>query len=201
MTPAPRFISWNCYPQIDLPKTAVPVDRVLPICRCFRTLQTLTQDTTYGVNPQFPQHGYQLYPGSETQAPRIISPFARLWSPTRMVPSNVVNSVSLRYGGPLTILMGEARPHLGWRPSNLILAMLLRWSRQGLGYDHTGSWRVRNIAHNQHSFRRQRQQCNTCNSGQLTITKVTRWFGQRVGSQKRDTTSTAFVSHRTFPRA
>jgi hypothetical protein len=94
---------WNGYPQIDLPKPPFQSIQFFQYVDVSGALQTLTQDTTYGVNPQFPQYGYQLDPGSETQAARLIPPFARPWPPTRMVPGNVVIQFRAGYGGPLTV--------------------------------------------------------------------------------------------------
>jgi len=96
---------WNGYPQIDLPKPPFQSITFFQYVDVSGTLQTLTQDTTYGVNPQFPQYGYQLDPGSDSQAARLIPPFARPWPPTRMVPGNVVIQFRCGYGGPLTISM------------------------------------------------------------------------------------------------
>ena len=94
---------WNGYPQIDLPKPPFQSITFFQYVDVSGTLQTLTQDTTYGANPQFPQYGYQLDPGSETQPARLISPFARPWPPTRMVPNNVLIQFRCGYGGPLTV--------------------------------------------------------------------------------------------------
>lgn len=98
---------WNGYPEIDIPKPPFQSLQFVQYVDVSGTLQTLTQDTTYGVNPAFPQYGYQLDPGSETQAARLIPPFARPWPPTRMVPGNVLIQFRCGYGGPLTVSMQE----------------------------------------------------------------------------------------------
>jgi uncharacterized phiE125 gp8 family phage protein len=95
----------NGYPEIDMPKPPLQSIASFQYVDVSGTLQTLTQDTTYGVDPTFPQYGYQLDRGSETQPGRLISPFARPWPPTRMVPSNVIIQFRAGYGGPVTVSM------------------------------------------------------------------------------------------------
>lgn len=96
---------WNGYPQIDMPKPPLQSIYSFQYIDVSGTLQTLTQDTTFGVDPQFPQYGYQLDRGSETQSGRLIPPFARPWPPTRMVPANVIVKFRAGYGGPITASM------------------------------------------------------------------------------------------------
>ena len=67
------------------------------------TLQTLLQDTTYGVSITEPQYGYQFIRGSETQGGQLIVSYPRIWPPTRMVPANVLIKFRCGYGGPLTV--------------------------------------------------------------------------------------------------
>lgn len=73
-------------------------------------LQTLLQDTTYGVNPAAPEYGYQLDRGGEEQPSKLIVSYPKLWPPTRMVPANVLVKFRCGYGGPLTVSTTEDSP-------------------------------------------------------------------------------------------
>jgi hypothetical protein len=66
-------------------------------------LQTLLQETTYGVDPAAPIYGYQLDRGGEEQPSKLIVSYPKVWPPTRMVPSNVLVKFRCGYGGPLTV--------------------------------------------------------------------------------------------------
>jgi hypothetical protein len=91
------------YPQIDLsppPFQSVDFFKYVDVAG---NVQALTIDATYGTNPTNPQYGYQLERGSETQAGRLLPPFARPWPPTRMVPSNVMVQFRCGFGGPITV--------------------------------------------------------------------------------------------------
>lgn len=101
---------WNGYPQIDLPKPPFQSVDFFKYVDVSGTVQELTVDTTYGTNPANPQYGYQLDRGSETQAARLLPPFARPWPPTRMVPANVLVQFRCGYGGPLTVTTAEGSP-------------------------------------------------------------------------------------------
>lgn len=91
---------WDGYPEILLP---VPPTQSIDFLRYVDTagnVQTLTLDTTYGNSSL--QYCYQFARGSETQAARLLSGWARPWPPTRMVPANVLVQFRCGYGGPLT---------------------------------------------------------------------------------------------------
>ncbi|MGC1784455.1 MAG: phage head-tail connector protein [Acidobacteriaceae bacterium] len=93
---------WNGYPQIELPKPPFQSVDAFNYIDVSGAVQALTIDTTYGTNPANPEYGYQLDRGSETQAARLLPPFARPWPPTRMVPANVMVQFRCGYGGPIT---------------------------------------------------------------------------------------------------
>lgn len=96
---------WNGYPQIELPKPPFQSIDSFQYVDVSGTVQTLTIDTTYGTDPANPEYGYQLDRGSETQAARLLPPFARPWPPTRMVPSNVMVKFRCGFGGPIICSM------------------------------------------------------------------------------------------------
>jgi uncharacterized phiE125 gp8 family phage protein len=96
---------WNGYPQIELPKPPFQSVDFVNYVDVSGAVQALTIDTSYGTNPANPEYGYQLDRGSETQAARLLPPFARPWPPTRMVPANVIVQFRCGYGGPITASM------------------------------------------------------------------------------------------------
>lgn len=103
---------WNGYPEIWLPKAPFQSVVSFTYIDVSGAAQTLTQDTTYGVNPQNPQYGYQLERGSETQPARLLPPFARPWPPTRLVPSNVIVVFRCGFGGPVTVSLAQGSAQL-----------------------------------------------------------------------------------------
>lgn len=88
--------------QILLPKLPFQTIGFMKYIDTSGILQTLTQDSSNGTDPAAPQYGFQLDPGSETQAARLLPPWARPWPPTRRVPSNVQVQFKCGFGGPIT---------------------------------------------------------------------------------------------------
>lgn len=99
---------WNGYPEIRLPFPPLQSIVSFQYIDVSGTPQTLTQDTTFGVNPQNPQYGYQLERGDDTRFGRLLPPFARPWPPTRMVPANVIVTYRCGFGGPITCSMSAS---------------------------------------------------------------------------------------------
>lgn len=173
---------WNGYPQIDLPKPPFQSIAFFKYVDVAGMLQILTQDTTYGVDPQFPQYGYQLDPGSETQPARLIPPFARPWPPTRMVPGNVVIQLRCGYGGPLTVSMTAdsavvtVQDGYKFNPGDaplLVGDMGLAVSVPGAG--ESGAPLITNIASVDGDGN-----ATLAMAASTTVTNVTAWFGQPV---------------------
>jgi hypothetical protein len=68
-------------------------------------VQTLTQETDYGVSPNDPIYGYQLDPGYDTRPARLLPPWAKPWPPLRRVANAVMVQYKCGYGGPVTASM------------------------------------------------------------------------------------------------
>ncbi len=93
----------NGYPQFPLPFPPFQSIDFFQYVDTGGVMETLTRDTTYGVNPQEPFYGYQLTPGGGIQPAWLTPPWARPWPPQRMVPANTVIQFRCGYGGPLTV--------------------------------------------------------------------------------------------------
>lgn len=65
------------------------------------TLQSLTEDTTYG-NSTSLQYTYQLATGGERAAARLTPSFGRPWPPIRWVPNNVLIQYKTGFGDTAT---------------------------------------------------------------------------------------------------
>src|SRR5690242_4477350 len=75
--------NWNGYPAILVPKPPFQSIISFQYVDVGGVLQTMAEDTTYGVNdPTF--YSYQLDPGGQTQPARILPAYARPWPPTRL---------------------------------------------------------------------------------------------------------------------
>lgn len=85
------------YPQIWIPKPPFQSIASFQYVDVGGVLQTMTQDTTYGVNDAV-FYSYQLDPGSETVPARVLPAYARPWPPTRLVANNVVLQFVSGYG-------------------------------------------------------------------------------------------------------
>lgn len=85
------------YPQIWIPRSPFQSIVSFQYVDVGGVLQTLTLDTTYGVNdPDF--YSYQLDSGSQSMPARVLPAYARPWPPTRLVANNVILRFIAGYG-------------------------------------------------------------------------------------------------------
>lgn len=167
------------YAAFQIPKPPVQSIYSFQYIDVSGTLQTLLQDTTYGVSITEPQYGYQFIRGSETQGGQLIVSYPRIWPPTRMVPANVLIKFRCGYGGPLTVSTTASSAAISgpkFNPDDAPLLPLetgLAVSIPGAGAD--GATLKTNIASVDGSGN-----ATLAIAATETVTNMTGWFGDPV---------------------
>jgi uncharacterized phiE125 gp8 family phage protein len=84
-------------PSIRLPRSPLQTISEFAYVDTQGATQTLLEDTSNGNNNSV-LYGYQLQKGTDTQPPRIVAPWARIWPPTRRIPASVLITYTCGYG-------------------------------------------------------------------------------------------------------